>query len=162
MKELQKYKRFILRNGSEVLVDEADAWLLEKWSWDTLKSGHVGRTMSSGKRYIKRIQLHREIMNPSAELVVDHINGNPLDNRRENLRVCTRQQNQRNMTMHRDNKSGYKGVCQNGRNWMAGIWDGKKRLHLGTFHTKVEAARKYDQKATELFGPYAKLNFKEN
>ena len=91
-------------------------------------------------------------------LVVDHINGDPLDNRKSNLRICTQHNNLFNQK--RGNKFGYKGVVKffSGK-YQAMIWDGKKNNHLGMFESKEDAARAYDKAAKELHGEYAYLNF---
>lgn len=91
----------------------------------------------------------------------DHVNGNPLDNRRENLRSCTRTENVHNTRMNHDNKSGFKGVYWNKRakKWYAQIANNGKHHHLGTFNTAQEAAVAYNAVAHELHGEFAKPNF---
>ena len=92
---------------------------------------------------------------------VDHINGNPLDNRKSNLRICTNAENQRNRGVNKNNTSGYKGVCwaKQNKKWKARIKHNGKLIHLGYYKDKEEAARAYDKKAKELHGEYAYLNF---
>lgn len=94
---------------------------------------------------------------------VDHINHNPLDNRKSNLRICSHLQNMQNRKKSQRGASVYKGVCRCKRNntWRAEIQCGYDRHYLGTFKTETEAARAYDQKAKELFKEFACLNFKE-
>jgi hypothetical protein len=91
---------------------------------------------------------------------IDHINGDGLDNRRENLRICNHQQNSGNQGP-RGGSSRFKGVCwhKNHRIWAAFIGIDFKQKHLGHFHTEEEAARAYDVAALEHFGEFAKLNF---
>ena len=103
------------------------------------------------------------IPNPENKPVINHINGNRLDNRKENLRICTRSENCRNKKVRSDSKSGYKGVNPNpnGR-YQAYIGDPTRKsqhIHLGYHATKEEAARAYDKKAIELHGEFANLNF---
>ena len=81
---------------------------------------------------------------------MDHENGNGLDNRRENLRLATHSQNQRNRRRTRDKV--YKGTRRNGKKWVA-------HIVLGTFASEEEAARAYDHAATLLYGEFARLNF---
>ena len=95
------------------------------------------------------------------EDVVDHINHDPLDNHRHNLRLATRSQNAANVGPYANNTSGYKGVDFNQGKWRARITQHGKRHFLGTFDTAEEAARAYDSKALELFGEFASLNFPE-
>ena len=100
---------------------------------------------------------------------VDHINGNTLDNRKENLRLCTNQQNAMHRGKTKNNKSGYKGVRymkkkkgminEHSKPWQAQIYLNQKQIYLGCYKTPEEAARAYDKKAIELFGEYATLIF---
>jgi hypothetical protein len=101
---------------------------------------------------------------------VDHANGDGLDNRRQNLRQATQQQNMRNSRKYRGGSSRYKGVCWKIRNqrWLAQIYVSeqdasgvptKRKLHLGTFTDQETAARAYDAAAREHFGEFACLNF---
>lgn len=114
----------------------------------------------SGGRYKS---IHRVVMDAPNGMDVDHINGDALDNRKENLRICTRSENCRNKKVRSDSKSGYKGVNPNpnGR-YQAYIGDPTRKsqhIHLGYHATKEEAARAYDKKAIELHGEFANLNF---
>lgn len=108
--------------------------------------------------------MHQFIMNPPKGMVVDYIDGNGLNNRRSNLRICTRPQNSLNCARHSRNTTGFKGVYQNKTTGKcsAQIQLNRKPAHLGTFNTAVEVARAYDRKARELFGPFARLNFPED
>ena len=92
---------------------------------------------------------------------VDHINGNPLDNRKSNLRICTNAENQRNKGVYKNNKSGYKGVhwFKRDKKWQAQIKHNNKSIHIGLYEDKEEAARAYDKKAKELHGNFKNLNF---
>lgn len=110
----------------------------------------------------KIIFMHRIIMNPPKGMFVDHINGDGLDNRRENLRICTISQNTANSVRPSTNTSGYKGVQSSGRStrpWKATIHAKGITKYLGAYRTKEEAAIAYDKKAVELYGEFAKLNF---
>lgn len=108
--------------------------------------------------------LHRELMGLGEfveGVIIDHINGNRLDNRRSNLRVTDRTGNRRNTSVQNNNKAGYKGVGpkKHGQPWRARITVDGKSLYLGAFDTPEEAARAYDAAALEHFGEYAWLNF---
>ena len=95
---------------------------------------------------------------------LDHINGIRDDNKIENLREVTKQQNQFNRKSNRGSSSGYKGVCyhKNINKWMAYFCSGSKRTHIGYFGTEIEAAKAYDNAVKSLHGKYAKLNITEN
>ena len=111
----------------------------------------------------RRKSIHRVVMDNPEGMDVDHINGNPLDNRKENLRICTRAQNSQNKKLRADSKSGYKGVYErsNGR-FQAYIGDPDKHgrnIKLGCYDTPEEAARARDKKAKELHGEFVYQNF---
>ena len=114
----------------------------------------------SQKEYLHRVILERLLSRPLLKgEVVDHINMNKLDNRRENLRVATRSQNQENRGMPRNNKSGYKGVSwvKKDKKWTARIKHNKEAYSLGFFKTPEEAYQAYCDKARELHGEFANL-----
>lgn len=101
-------------------------------------SGYIQIRLNKGREL-----LHRYLIDVPKELVVDHINGDRLDNRKSNLRICDRSQNQKNRIMQSNNSSGVSGVSQfkvNGK-WMAYISINKKRKHLGYFETMEEAIK---------------------
>jgi hypothetical protein len=95
--------------------------------------------------------------------IVDHIDANRVNNCRFNLRVCTHQENQRNVRKRRGCRSRFKGVVydKRRRKWCAKYSFGGKHYHLGYFDSEVEAARAYDRAAVECFGIYARVNFPE-
>ena len=118
----------------------------------------------------KCIGIHRTIMermlgrNLVDGELVDHINGNGLDNRRANLRVCTHQQNIFNQQKRKDKcSSKYKGVCWSKRNksWLAQIRFNYKLIYLGYYKNEDDAGLAYNEKAKELFGEFARLNIIE-
>ncbi len=108
--------------------------------------------MISGKS--TKIYLHRQIMGAGPLEEVDHISGDTLDNRRENLRIVNRQQNSTNKGPNRNNTSGYKGVSWDAKNgkWVAQITINGKAIKIGRYRTKSEAALAYDDIAAQLFG----------
>lgn len=107
------------------------------------------------------ITMHRQITKAPKGMDVDHINGNGLDNRRENLRVCTHAENLRNKIKSINNTSGYKGVWFNkvGKKWIVHLYFDGKNHHIGQFDTKEDAAMAYDISAINKFGEFAKTNF---
>lgn len=153
MKEIQ------LTNGYKAIVDDEDFDYLSKFKW----YAHFNQY---GKIYARRAKnqkgkgkwawMHRVIMNPPAGALIDHINGNGLDNRRSNLRTCTHAENLRNRKAPRNNTSGYRGVVWNSisKNWVAQIESSGKSIYIGRFDDIVEAAIAYDEKARELWGEF--------
>ena len=126
-------------------------------SWHTCPNGNKRKRQTT-------LSIHRLIMDAPKGMEVDHINGNPLDNRKSNLRICTRSENERNKGPLKNNTSGYKGVTRQSRinkndKWRAQIRHNSKLIVIGLYEDKEEAARAYDKKAKELHGEYAYLNF---
>jgi len=108
-----------------------------------------------------KTSMHREIMNAPKGLDVDHIDGNGLNNRKSNLRLCTHAENVHNSRPMRNGSSKYKGVCwhKTYKKWYSSIGKTGKRFYLGRFDNEIDAALAYDKKAKELFGEFAYLNF---
>lgn len=143
---------------SYTIVDDEDYELVCGYRW-RLHRGYV-QACTKGTT----IHVHRLILGLKPKVgIVDHIDGNPLNNQKSNLRLCTSSQNSMNRRKSIVNKSGYKGVCwrynTNGKNWCATIYKNAKQFHLGYFWTAEEAAKVYDEKALELFGDFARLNY---
>ncbi len=133
----------------------------KRWTYRFMQRDNNGQF--TGKYLLpraKRVLMHRFIMNAKKDQMIDHINRNTLDNRKTNLRFCSSTENHANQTIRSDNKSGYKGVVWHKRikKWQAGITLKRKRMHIGYFIEKLEAAKAYNNKATQLFGEFAKLN----
>ncbi len=149
-----------LTRGLYALVDASDyEWLCRhKWSVHDTGPGKAQYAVRGCKG--RKIFMHRQIMQPPLGMVVDHINRNGLDNRRANLRNCTRQQNLQNRYW-RAGRSKYRGVCPQGDKWMATVGYNNQTIYLGLFETEIQAAKARDQKAKQLAGPYAYLNFPE-
>jgi hypothetical protein len=146
-----------LMHAQFAIVDAEDYEWFSRYTW-VLWGGYAIRH-SSGKCFF----MHREIMQAPPGKVVDHINGNRLDNRRCNLRLCTRPENIRNAAKRSGCLSQYKGVSFDRRlhSWFATIWFKNRSIGLGHYHDEAQAARAYDRAALELFGEYAWLNFPE-
>jgi len=151
-------KQIKLTKDKIAIVDDEDYKYLMQWEWYAFKTGNHWYAARSNNPGI--VLMHREIVKTPEGLMTDHINHNGLDNRRENLRICTNQQNQWNQKLK--GMSSYKGVVwnKNAKKWYARIKKFGKIIHIGTFLDEEEAARAYDGKAKELFGKFANLNFK--
>jgi hypothetical protein len=139
------------------IVDAADFDWLNQYTWRLL-GGEGGLGYAYRYEHGKKVFMHREIMQTPPGKVVDHKNHNPIDNRRSNLRNCTRQQNRCNQRP-RGSKSGFVGVYPHGERWLANIWSCGKTVYREVFDDKVEAAKARDRQAYELFGAFAYLNF---
>lgn len=150
-------KEIPLTRGKVAIVDDGDFPELSKHKWYARIGRHKPYAVRTGSRN-EIIRMHRVIMNAPDGLEVDHISGDTLDNRRANLRICTRGQNAANIPSNR-NKNGFKGVHKSYRKFHAKISCKRVRYHLGPHTTPEEAARTYDRKAIELFGEFASLNF---
>lgn len=148
-----------LSQGKVALVSDEDYALVAAYQWHAFK---IHRRWYAATHQIarKRTYLHRFIMQPDQGMEVDHINGDGLDNRRENLRVCTHRDNLRNMHRSIPSRSGYRGVgiAHSGRFTARCKYEGKM-LYFGTFDTAEEAARVRDQEVIKLHGEFAYLNF---
>jgi hypothetical protein len=141
-----------------IIVDDEDYERTSKIHWSVGGKGSISISHNSSSG--RTIQIGRFILNENrSEYQVDHINRNPFDNRKTNLRICTHHQNQMNRGLRSDNKSGFKGVAfEKGKWWSARIKYKEKRIFIGFFKEKIEAAKAYNEKAKEIFGEFAWLN----
>lgn len=152
-----------LRNGhGTIIVDEQDAWLLHfPWFQHKGTNTSYARTKISRDGWHTFVFLHRAIMQPRPDQVVDHINGNGLDNRRSNLRLCSIGQNSCNRPGGR-RTSRFKGVSWSKKDngWRMQVKDGDRRIceYFGRGR-EVDAAKRYDEHAKRIFGEFAFLNF---
>jgi hypothetical protein len=155
-----------LQNGGHAKVDECDLWIADVGVWRGIsRHGRIAaacRPYGNGGRHV---YMHRYIlgMGIGDRRTVDHINGDPLDNRRSNLRICTRHENMANRGPGIRNNSGFKGVYLNQikTRWNAEIRAKGGHKHIGCFATAEEAARAYDTAARAIHGEFAYLNFPE-
>ncbi len=155
-----------LKPQGPIAIDQEDAHVLTSYSWSRDCAGYARTNESwvsarNGGRGGRRVlRLHRLIMGAEDGEFVDHMNGDILDNRRCNLRVCTALENSRNMRA-KGVQSRYKGVCRGkgSDRWISRIRFGGKQYHLGTFDSERSAALAYDAEASRQFGAFARLNF---
>ena len=140
-----------LSSGKGIVeVDDTDFSLVSKYRWH-LSAGKYAATRVDGKR----VYMHRFLMQSPNGMIIDHINGNGLDNRRSvNLRVCSHKSNIRAMHRTAPHTSAYRGVCfDKSRNkWAAKIMVNYKTINLGRFSSESEAAQIYQEAALKHFG----------
>lgn len=156
-------KKIKLTKGQYALVDDEDFERLNSHAWYAsfqssngkyfAESHTCGRELASPTR-----KMHRILTNAPQGMEVDHINGNSLDNRKSNLRVCSKSENMRNRDTPVHNKCGYKGVHRNGKRWRARITVNGVIIELGYHDSPEDAARAYNLVAPKYHGEFAKLN----
>jgi hypothetical protein len=143
------------------IVDDEDFERASKYAWyvSPHRKTMYARHRPDGNNMYR--SLHRFLLGVTPSQIIDHVNGNGLDNRRCNIRVCTISQNRWNEPIRKTNKSGFKGVSfhKQVHRWMAHIKFHRKSIYLGLFDDPAMAARAYDKKARELFGEFAWTNF---
>ena len=157
-----------LTRGVIALVDEDIAETLGRYNWYANNlSGIRWYALRAGdnKDWNVKILMHKVIMPADLGADIDHREHYPLaskmlDNRRDNLRISNRMENMQNASLRTDNKSGYKGVTWDAsRNkWAASLMINYKRISLGRYADKLDAALAYDRAAEEIFGEYARTN----
>lgn len=149
-----------LTRGLTAIVDDTDYEWLSQCPWHAHRGG---RHYFYACRFIngkQRVFMHRLLTNAPNGMEVDHINGDPLDNRRANLRLCTHGQNQMNSVMR--DQTHLKGAHPHHNRWEASIRVNGRIVSLGTFDTEEEAGHAYDVAAREYFGEFAKVNANGN
>ena len=161
-------KEYKLPSGEIVLVDDEDYEKVSKYHWYIRRRKYVSYArrivIRKGVRYTEF--MHRLIMDCPDDMIVDHINHNGLDNRKENLRICTQSDNKHNRVKHLVTKAGiYRGVYLSddikSKPYRAGIHSNGKNKHIGFFATPEEAAKAYDKTALALWGEYYCPNIPE-
>lgn len=153
------YKIIYSNSGKEIFVDNEYYEILIKYNWNDYTGYARTFKRKNGKFY--SLLMHRIILNlTDNKIKVDHINGNGLDNRKQNLRLATTQENGYNRKVNKNNTSGYKGVVYHKRDkrYQCSIKINGKRIHLGYFKTAIEAAKAYNEAAIKYFGEFARLN----
>ncbi len=177
------FRKIKLTRGKYAIVSPEDFEAVNRHKWQATNN-HNNTFYAIRTVYIngvrKRLMMHREIMklppfdsfgkaqDRSAQgregFVVDHQDGNGLNNTRDNLSIVTAAENSYNRRkMAREGTSKYKGVSRDRRNnrYRAIITYKGQVLHLGSFDNEIDAAKAYDEAAKELYGKYAFLNFRQ-
>jgi hypothetical protein len=148
-----------LKGGHECVIDDADYNKVKDHRWYASICNRSGKPYVStneklGPNKFRVLGIHRLLLDVPTDKVCDHINGDTLDNRRENIRPASIAENMRN----RSSGCGWKGVKDCGGSFAAAIGFNKKRIHLGTFKDAADAAQAYNFAAAELHGEFARYN----
>lgn len=153
-------------DGNIMLISKMDINVVANFKWYLSKAGYPATygTYDSTIKFPRPVSLH-QLLYPSIKrgYVVDHINRNKLDNRRNNLRVCTQSQNSYNKSKPKNSKNKYKGIRKINKkynhSYTASITKNGKKYEIKNINSEYEAANIYDMMAEELFGEYAGKNF---
>lgn len=150
-------KKIYLTTGEYALVDDCDFDKVSQFRWMHSGAGYAVTIRMIGTKHVR---MHRMILDAEPGQIIDHKDGNKLDNRRSNIRFCTSQQNQANMGKPITNSSGYKGVYRNKKDglWYVRISVGNKRIWVGCFKDVRKAAIAYNEAALMYHGEFARLN----
>ena len=153
--EYEDYAEIVLYNKdceevARALIDLEDVDNVKEYKW------HLNNSTGYVNNNKNKLLLHRFIMDCPKDKVVDHVNHDPLDNRKENLRVCTHQENIMNSSLSKNNTSGITGVAWDKQHnkWRSQIKINRKSITLGLFNTKEEAIEARKQAELEYFGEY--------
>lgn len=151
-----------LTKGYEAVIDVCDAPLVGQYNWNANVDG--GTVYAQRGAYADGVQkttrMHRVLMGEPEGMEVDHRDGNGLNNRRSNLRIATKAQNQQNKGMAKRNSSGFKGVswAKRERKWQAQIRLNNKNYTIGRYRTPEDAHAAYCEASTRLHGEFARHN----
>lgn len=158
----------MMNRGLVALVSPEDVEVINRHRWSAnnksrkayaIRQVHRCMCPETGKQRFTTIYMHRVIIGAQPGQIVDHINGNSLDNRRENLRIATASQNAANKHPTRPAASGFRGVYSATKGWRAEVRVENRVIRCGTYTTPIAAAMAYDFAARQHFGEFAVLNF---
>lgn len=155
-------KTISLSKGQVAFVDDEDFEILSSMKWHlcfgAARKQYAAHSIFLGKDNVKTALMHRVILNAPPERHVDHIDGNGLNNQKQNLRLCNRSENMCNQKVRKDSEAGIRGVRFHKRikRWQARIQVLGKSKHLGYFDTPELAAAAYKKAALILHGEFAK------
>ena len=145
-----------LNRGLEAHIDIADVPELAGYAWRALIHNETGRAYAYRLEKGKCILMHRHLLSPTPSELVDHVDGNGLNNKRCNIRICTYQQNAANRVVDRINRLGLKGVQKSDGRYLARIQHKGRQYRLGGYDTPEEAAAAFRGAAIILNGEFAR------
>ncbi|MGB7582774.1 MAG: AP2 domain-containing protein, partial [Sedimentisphaerales bacterium] len=161
------FRKIFIGEGRFAIVEPTDYYRLNNFHWCisvSRRNIYAVRLVLTDNWQLKKVRMHREIMNAPDGLLVDHKNGKTLDNRRSNLRLATHSQNMCNKPKtSTKSTSRFRGVYLDKRKgrWVAKIQINRKCIWLGYFDNEIDAAKAYDTAAKMYHGEFAHLNFPE-
>lgn len=160
------YRKVPLKNGLYAIIDEDDYKFISYFRWSIRECPHTTYAFCNIRDQDMKwttCSMHRFIMSSPKGLIIDHINHDGLDNRKDNLRICSAAENVRNSRGKRIRKHKYKGIRWNkGSNkWESKIVFNRKEIYLGGFDSPELAAKAYNSGATKYHGEFACLNIIE-
>ena len=168
MRKQRKVNKYVSKNeyvigytsntNKKFYIDKEEFDNIKKYCWREDAYGYAVTT-----RNRKNIKMHKLITNTTKEEIIDHINNNPLDNRKSNLRICNAQQNVFNSSTPKNNTSGFKGVYWNKskNKWEVKIGLNYKNIHIGRFADKEEAIKARVEAEKKLFGEYSNIDWND-
>ena len=156
-------KKIPLTQGKFALVDDDDFEYLNQWKWHSQNGYAVRELYIGGGRKNKKvinIFMHRVVNRTLEHLNTDHIDGNRLNNRKENLRSCTASQNLYNRGAAKGSASKFKGVVRSktAKKWVAQARLNGKMHYIGTYKTEKAAAQAYNMYTAKVHGEFALVN----
>jgi hypothetical protein len=148
-----------LSRGKVALIDGSDFDKVKDFQWNAQNRPrpYVNGITRTGKV----VYMHRVITGAKAGQMVDHINGDVLDNRKRNLRLVTPAQNNWNVRKRKNKTTDFLGVSKKRNRYRAQLQHRGKDIHLGTFDNPYEAAVRYDMYKKRIAGEYGSYNFDE-
>lgn len=154
-------KQIPLTQGKVALVSDHRYEYLMQWKWRAYKDKRRECWYALRNEPGKFTQMHRVIMDAPDGVLVDHRDGDGLNNVDENLRLSTKPQNHQNSSLYRNSSTGLKGVSLDKKTgkYKAYIQPNRTFVHLGRFDSAEEAGRAYDRAAIEIYGEFARTNF---
>lgn len=159
--EMEGARYIPLTKGKFAIVDAEDYPQLSRYKWHCRRSRGICYAYRREAGTGRSLGMHRQILGAPEGVLVDHIDGDGLNNRKRNLRLCSAMENSRNRRPRLNCRSRYKGISLHKRRnkWEVNIAKARKNTYLGGFDDQIEAAVAYDRKAEVLFGEFAYLNF---
>ena len=148
-----EYYEIPLTHGRFAKIDKEDIDKVREYAWHC---DYYGYAVTTQKKIKKDIKMHRLVTDCPKDMIVDHKNHDTTDNRKQNLRICKKIDNQRNQAKSKTNKSGMIGVSWSKKlsKWTAQVYLKDKKIHIGVFTDFEEAVKAREKKAREIYGEF--------